>query len=131
MSAHETVLVCGGRDFNHYETVRRILDALLTNNPIRLIVHGGCSGADTLASRWAQERGISQAVEKPDWKGNGRAAGPMRNQIMVEKYSPTLVVAFPGGRGTADMLKRARKANVVVVHVSGKVTDEADDSDRL
>jgi hypothetical protein len=40
-------------------------------------------------------------------QGDGRAAGPRRNQRMLEDFRPDLVVAFPGGRGTAYMVRRA------------------------
>jgi hypothetical protein len=48
------------------------------------------------------------------WKKHGRAAGPIRNQRMLDKGKPDLVVAFPGGRGTADMIRRAERAGVPV-----------------
>jgi hypothetical protein len=37
----------------------------------------------------------------------GRSGGPKRNQQMLEEGKPDLVLAFPGGRGTADMVRRA------------------------
>jgi hypothetical protein len=49
-----------------------------------------------------------------DWNTHGRAAGPIRNQRMLDEVKPELVVAFPGGRGTADMVRRAREAGVNV-----------------
>ena len=39
----------------------------------------------------------------------------MRNARMLAEGKPDLVVAFPGGRGTADMVAQARKAGVRVV----------------
>ena len=47
-----------------------------------------------------------------DWKVRGRAAGHIRNQQMLDEGRPHLVVAFPGGRGTADMVRRARAAGI-------------------
>jgi hypothetical protein len=51
------------------------------------------------------------------WKKHGRAAGPIRNQRMLDEGKPDLVVAFPGGRGTADMIRRAERAGVPVQQV--------------
>jgi hypothetical protein len=45
-----------------------------------------------------------------------RAVCPNRIS-MIDEGKPDLVVAFPGGRGTADMVKRAKKANVEVIEV--------------
>lgn len=50
-----------------------------------------------------------------DWHRDGKAAGPIRNRRMLLEGMPDLVVAFPGGRGTADMVRRARAAGIEVV----------------
>ena len=34
---------------------------------------------------------------------------------MLDERRPDLVVAFPGGRGTADMVGRARSAGIEVI----------------
>jgi hypothetical protein len=56
-------------------------------------------------------------VYPADWAKHGRAASPIRNQQMLDEGRPNLVVAFPGGRGTADMVRRARSAGVEVIEV--------------
>jgi hypothetical protein len=45
-------------------------------------------------------------------------AGPLRNYQMLEEGKPDLVVAFPGGGGTKDMVRRAVKAGVSVHEVN-------------
>jgi hypothetical protein len=50
-----------------------------------------------------------------DWDANGKAAGPLRNQRMLEAFNPDMVLAFPGGRGTADMVRKAKRRGVKVV----------------
>jgi hypothetical protein len=37
---------------------------------------------------------------------------------MLDEGKPDLVIAFPGGRGTADMVKKARRAGVEVVEIA-------------
>lgn len=44
----------------------------------------------------------------------GKAAGPIRNQRMLDDGKPDRVLAFPGGRGTANMVKLAKAAGVPV-----------------
>lgn len=44
--------------------------------------------------------------------------GPLRNQRMLEEGKPDLVVAFPGGGGTKDMVRRAAKAGVPIHEVN-------------
>jgi hypothetical protein len=91
------------------------LDNLHASIPFELLIHGGAQGADDLADAWARERGIVRQMYRPNWKAHGRAAGPIRNQRMIDEGKPTIVVAFTGGAGTADMCRRAIAAGLVVV----------------
>ena len=75
-------------------------------------------GADTLGAEWAKAQGIPCEVYMADWEGLGRKAGPIRNQRMLDEGKPDLVVAFPGGRGTADMVRRARSAGLDVLEIA-------------
>lgn len=82
-----------------------------------IIINGAADGADSVSSDWAIMR-RAQLIEYPaDWKKHKKAAGPIRNQEMLDKEQPDLVVAFPGGKGTADMVARARKAGVEVLEL--------------
>lgn len=114
------VLVCGGRDYDDWSRVRSVLDHLspVDGNGITHVIHGGADGADALAARWAIERDITCSTYFADWAKHGRAAGPIRNGEMLTKGAPDVVVAFPGGRGTADMVRRSRAAGVRVIEVT-------------
>lgn len=113
----QVVLVCGGRDYDDRERLFDILDVAHAANPIKLLVHGGASGADDLAGQWARHRGVHWKAYPAYWQSEGKAAGPKRNQRMLDDAEPHLVIAFPGGKGTADMIQRANKAQVPVVTV--------------
>jgi len=113
------VLVCGGRNFLDKERAFAALDLLHAGpRPITRIIQGGANGADYLAQRWANERGISSEEFVAHWQAEGRAAGPLRNQRMISQGKPDLVLAFPGGRGTADMVRRAKSAGIEVISPS-------------
>ena len=74
-------------------------------------------GADRLARRWAEKRGIHFAEVPALWDFYGRqAAGPLRNVAMAF-LMPDLVVAFPGGSGTASMVQIARQRAIEVIEV--------------
>lgn len=106
------VLVCGGRDYADGGSVFHTLETL---RGISLIIEGGALGADEWAALWADTRGVKRMRFAADWGAHGRAAGPRRNQRMLDEGKPDLVVAFPGGKGTADMVRRARKAGIPVL----------------
>lgn len=122
------ILVCGGRNYNNkcvvYNTLYRICDNRGWNYepdsygnylPNVTIIHGGCkTGTDRLADEWAIVNWTGLKVCEAQWHLFGKAAGPMRNELML-LHAPDLVVAFPGGKGTADMIKRTKKAGFEVI----------------
>lgn len=112
------VLVCGGRTYRKGAVVFMVLDALHREVPIARLIHGGAAGADTLGGFWAERNRVPAAVYHADWQAHGKGAGFRRNQLMLEEGQPDLVVAFPGNRGTADMIKRAKAAGVMVMEVN-------------
>ncbi len=113
-SAYLNVLVCGGRNFTNEDAVSSALDG----KAIGQIIQGGASGADRLAKEYAIRNHIQVKEYRADWKANGRAAGPIRNSLMLSEGKPDLVVAFAGGRGTADMVAKAKRAGVEVIEVT-------------
>lgn len=111
------VLVCGGRDYSRKAYLDATLDELHADRPFSIVIHGAARGADTLAGEWAVTRGVGFRSYPAEWDKYGKSAGHIRNQRMLDAESPDLVVAFPGGRGTADMVARARLAGVPVMEI--------------
>lgn len=120
----ERWLVCGGRNYTDGPTVLRVLTELMeARGRPEALIHGDATGADTLAKTWALLAKVEPrpySVTKTDWNKFGRAAGSLRNQQMLDEGKPTLVVAFPGGPGTADMSRRALRANVELIEIGPK-----------
>ena len=117
------IIVCGGRHSQDESLVWRYLDNLLDSLPTRelTVIQGGATGVDKHARNWCMARGIN-FVNYPYPSGYGRAGGPIRNRRMLVEGKPDLVVAFPGGDGTASMVGIAREHFVTVVEIdaSGK-----------
>lgn len=131
------LLVCGGRSYGEIPAgcpsdqiaayrlacgraiflLRETLDHLHDDLHFTDLIHGAAKGADRHALQWALPKGLTINEFCPDWKKLGKAAGPIRNQQMLDIGKPDLVVAFPGGAGTADMVKRARAANIRVIEI--------------
>lgn len=97
------ILVCGGRDYNDRYRLHEILSEYL-NTPDLTIISGMAQGADMLAYKWAIANHIPVIEMPANWKKHGKAAGPIRNQEMLD-LDPDLVIAFPGGTGTAHMCR--------------------------
>jgi hypothetical protein len=115
------VLVCGGRDYDDWvdfgqQMYHHLYDGDHTNLKDHTIISGAARGADRLAIKWAILHGVDYEAYPADWEKYPKAAGPIRNQQMLDT-GIDLVIAFPGGSGTADMVRRAKKAGVKVIDV--------------
>jgi hypothetical protein len=111
------VLVCGGRDFSDTAWLYSVLDDLKKRETIDCIIEGDAKGADRIAGYWAKKNRIDLKIFPADWASNGKAAGPLRNQKMIDDARPDLVIAFPRangeyGVGTKDMMMKARNASI-------------------
>lgn len=107
------VIICGGRDYAFTAEDYAWLDGLRESLPITEVVHGGAPGADRWGGKWALKRKIPVVVFCAEWRTLGKAAGPIRNDRMA-KYAEACI-AFPGGRGTADMIRRATERGLRVI----------------
>lgn len=114
------VLVTGDREYTNFSRVMAVLGTL--NPATTTIIHGYARGADTLAHQAAELLGMEVHDYPAAWETLGRAAGPIRNQVMLDSESPDLVVAFHDdiarSKGTLDMLTRAHRAGVRCILVT-------------
>lgn len=106
------VVVTGGRDFTDKDFVWKHLDHVHQKTPIALLIQGDARGVDRLCRDWAIYNHVPVEDCPADWDTLGKRAGYIRNQSMIDNYHPELCVVYPGGRGTADMVGRVRKASI-------------------
>ena len=122
------LLVCGGRDWNDQDRMDAVLDAVHRKHGITLLIEGGqvsrdhqtdeLYGADWQAGTWAIRRGVPHWICYAQWFDPfgqiRRAAGPERNARMLAVGQPDAAVAFPGRKGTRDMVRLLKGAGVPV-----------------
>src|ERR1700712_5336517 len=106
------VLVCGGRNFADRESLFHELHTLAETHGWLTIIEGGAKGADALARDWATGCYHGLVTVRAEWHRLGNRAGPIRNPRMLVSGKPDIVLAFPGGRGTADMVRQAHEVGV-------------------
>lgn len=112
------LLVCGGRDYVNRDELFMVLDRWHAQFVIDVLTHGyNPKGADALTNAWGVVRNIRQIRFPAEWEKYGKSAGPIRNGEMLTIGKPDCVLAFPGGKGTADMIRQAQKADVPVKQV--------------
>ena len=111
------VLVCGGRDFSDQGFLNSILDLYHAKLGFSLVIEGGARGADSLARTWAIRNKVACDEFKANWDAFGRAAGSIRNRLMLEEGKPDFVIAFPGAKGTENMISQAKLKKVPVLKI--------------
>lgn len=130
-----TAIICGGRSYgrvppgleprDHYEALARrererlsaVLDAAVARLGLDRVAVGDATGADAFGASWAADRAIPFTVFVADWERLGNGAGPARNLNMLLETKPDFVIAFPGSKGTRNMVGLAEKAGVRVYRV--------------
>lgn len=114
--------VIGSRSFTDYEKLKTILEGY----PITEIVSGGAIGADSLAERYATEKGLDLTLFYPDWKAFGPAAGPIRNERIVERADEVFAFWDMKSKGTLNSIGHAHKQKKVC-HIINVAQDPFDD----
>lgn len=110
------VIVCGGRDFYNTGWLFSDMNRFHELYNFTTVIQGGAPGADHLAYEWAMNKGLHVKTVKAQWNIYGKSAGAIRNKVMAD-MNPDLVIAFPGGSGTADMVRRAKEKGIKVIEV--------------
>jgi hypothetical protein len=66
--------------------------------------------------------GTPKAVVRypPNWERLGKRAEKLRNDFMLVDSRPDYVIAFPGGRNTADLVAKALATGIQVLHTADK-----------
>lgn len=113
----ERVLICGDRNWTNLQMIQEVLSEWVAyGKGVECVIEGEARGADTLGRIAAERMGIKVLPFPANWEKYGRAAGPIRNQQMLDEGRPTVVLAFhndiANSRGTIDMVRRARKAKI-------------------
>ena len=112
------ILVCGGRTYRGVHYVHNTLDALVQYfDDEFVIITGGAPGVDAYAFVWAQDKGYPTIVMDASWRFYKKGAGSIRNSWMLKWAAPDLILAFPGGSGTANMVAQGKDAGITVYEV--------------
>jgi len=120
------VAVTGGRDYeitpHEAREFRSALASQLIASGARhlVLVHGGARGVDSRAAEIAEAAGYATAPYEAagDWMkrlGHGKVAGPMRSWQMLQ--GAHVLIAFPGGEGTAGCVQIALPAGISVIRI--------------
>ncbi len=127
MAIKRKILFCGSRYWNDPYIVNDKIDQILETQaeygrkPHEIIaIHGNASGADKMCGHAAAARGVWEVIVPANWNIYHKAAGPMRNDVMLD-LEPDIVYAFhndlENSKGTKHCVTEAKKRGIEVVVV--------------
>ena len=111
------VAVTGSKPVENAQSICAALDHVHGKYPDMVLVHGGGPGAEKIAARWAESKGIHQVVCKPDWNTHGRAA-PFRRNDQLLKLLPKGLISFPGSGISDNLVDKATQLGIPVHKVA-------------
>jgi hypothetical protein len=128
------VLITGDREWYRYTPIYQVLRVLFHHYPDSIVVEGDARGADQIAGHivtefWGKEH---LEVHPADWVRHKKAAGPIRNQYMIDEskrraerdgHELRYAVAFHRNlrksKGTKDMVYRCEQQGIDVLKITG------------
>jgi hypothetical protein len=109
------LLVTGDRNWDDYQAVEDYLRIAMEQG-VTHVIEGEARGADTMARDAGWKLGLTVLRFPAEWDVYGRAAGPVRNQQMLDQDQPDRAVAFhlnlAKSKGTLDMVQRIERAGL-------------------
>lgn len=122
------LVVTGGRNFVDANFISEALNFLHQRDRVITLIHGDAAGVDRICGFWAMANDINCIAVPARWNNVQRfgaiirhradgssydlLAGHFRNQQMIDFHRPNYAIAFPGGSGTADMVRRIKFARI-------------------
>lgn len=114
------LIIAGTRTLKNYQLLQDNIKA----DKVELVISGGAPGADALGIEFAKNNNIPYEVYPADWLKYGRAAGPIRNQEMVEKADCAIFFWDGWSKGTANCLSLAVAKGIPVKIVPITIQDK-------
>lgn len=130
------ILVTGARKYTNknliYDT---FVNIIVSNVSVMykniILIHGGCSGVDTLSGEVGSKLGFEVEVYPAEWKKYGTYAGPKRNKQMIDKlleyknngYEIKMLAfhdCIEKSKGTKDCVNTASKNGIVAEIIPNK-----------
>lgn len=109
--------IVGSRGFDRRDVIDAAVRRWMVLAPEGLtIVSGGARGADQLGEDVAHSLNIPTIIHLPDWQTHGKAAGFIRNRLIVRDSDVVLAFYAPGekSKGTSHTISLARDAGKTV-----------------
>lgn len=110
------IAIVGSRNYPEPNLVAQLVKALPRDS---LIISGGAKGPDTFAEVAARAEGISRLIYEPRWETHGKAAGHIRNELIVRAADHVIAFWDQRSTGTLSTITKALEAAKPVTVING------------
>lgn len=118
------VIITGDRRWECVDLAKRLVQRMKDRiGDSLVIVHGGAAGIDDSFATACVHLSVYAETHQADWDKHGNAAGPIRNQEMVDAGAAFCVAChrfLPRSRGTRDCVQRCLDAGIPVYLIDSK-----------
>ena len=112
------IAFAGGAEMQDHKAIWNVLDQTLVKYPDMILLHGANpAGAELIAARWADTRGVTQVTFKPNWAAHGKAAPFRRNDQLLSSMPKGLIACSGGGGITENLIDKSRKLGIPVLKI--------------
>ena len=101
------IAIVGSREYPNLAEVR---DYVMSLPDDTVVITGGARGVDQMAEDTARARGLKVVVHRAEWDKHGKAAGPIRNRLVVEDCDRLVAFWDEVTPGTKNAISQASKA---------------------
>ncbi len=115
----------GSRHYNNYEEFCQAIEQVIQihGRPSNIVSGGHLDkhghtkpGTDTLAWKWAQDNNVPIIEHEAEWDKYGRAAGPIRNKLIVRDSHIILAAIAPDSTGTWNTINQAKDNPKIIIY---------------
>ena len=105
-------IIAGSREIRDYKLVEDTVE----NSGIvpTVIISGGARGVDRLGERYGAIHNVPVEVYLPDWAGEGKKAGFLRNRDMAQNADALIAIWDGKSKGTKHMIDLAKQYHLNV-----------------
>lgn len=111
-------IIAGNRNYTNKRFIDNQIREYMKHTPISEILEGGATGVDELAGLFAITNNIPRKTFYAPWAKYGKQAGPIRNEDMVRQADALLAFWDGRSRGTADIIRRAKRKGIKVTIIT-------------
>lgn len=107
------IAIVGSREYKDLDNVKLVINDMAPFKPV--IISGGARGVDREATKQAQIIGLKTSIYWADWEIHGKAAGFIRNQLIVDNSDACIAFWDGKSKGTLDTVRKMEKAKKPVL----------------